>query len=165
MRHGFDGADVFRHVVASHSIAARGGADETAILIEEGDGDAIDLGFHGEGDFGFRQQLVQPRDELRHLGLVIRIVEALHPDEMLDLGEGLKRSAPDPPGGGIGVSQFRVRLLKLRQLAQQAVKLLVGNLRRGLGVVEIVVARELGPEVADAVVGITCGVGHRTILR
>ena len=49
-RDGTDGAHVVGDVVAGLAVAAGEGVDEVAIFVAQRDGDAVDLGFDGDGD-------------------------------------------------------------------------------------------------------------------
>ncbi len=64
-----DGADVLGDVVAGGAVAAGGGVFQRAVFVEERDGDAIDLGFEGDGDVLAAEVFLEALVEADEFGL------------------------------------------------------------------------------------------------
>jgi len=73
---------------------------------------------------------------------------------VLERGERLRRLAADALGGAVGRDELGVPALQLTQLALQGVVGLVGDLGTVQGVVEPLVAPDLGPQRLDTLAGL-----------
>jgi hypothetical protein len=168
---GADGSDVVGDVVAGGSVAAGGGVFEFAVAVEEGDGDAVDFGFYGDGDVGaaevFAEAFVEGDEVVLGAGGVLGgdgfggeledVVDAEHGDGVGDFLEAVDGFAADAEGGGVGVVELGVLFFEGFEFAEEGVVFGVGDFGCGLGVVEAVVAIEFGAEVADSGFRGRCG--------
>ena len=153
-----DGADVVGHVVAGLAVAAGGGVGEFSVPIEQGNGDAVDLGLDGDGDVlaleVFLEALIEIDEFLlgtggsgffHGLGAELEdVVDAEHGDGVLDLLEALDGRAADALGDGVRVAELGVLGFEGFELAVEAVELGVGDFGISL-VVELVVALAARP--------------------
>jgi hypothetical protein len=64
---------------------------------------------------------------------------------MAHLLESFERFAWDALGGGVGRAQIRVRVFQVDEFAEECVVFAIGDLRRGLLVIETIVARDFAP--------------------
>ena len=145
LRQAAHGAQVLRHVLAGNAVAAGGAADENAVFVLQGHGEAVYLGLHavlaplGQGG---EHALVKGRE----------LIEGEHVRQALQrhlVAHGLKAAlggAADVLGGGGGVVELRVRGLQLLQAAHERVVLEVGYHGGVLVVVVAVVLAYLGPQ-------------------
>ena len=161
LRNRLDRPGVSGHVLADVAVASGRGAHETAVLVEEVDGQAIDL------DLGRHLEVVDAGG-LGHAGLppgeLLKgedVVEGHHLGEVAYLGETGVDAAPHAHRGRIGAAQLRVALLDLLDLTVHAVVVRVREGRRitvvvgGAGLVNAV------NEVVVAVAGrLERGVSH-----
>ena len=96
------GAHVLRDVFAAHAVAARGAANEMAVLVGERDAQAVDLQL---GDVANRVGSAQPAPHALVEGaqflFVVGVVERQHRGEVLDGG---KASTGRPPTRCVGES-------------------------------------------------------------
>ena len=147
-----DGADVRRDLFAARAVAAGRPAHQHAVLVGQGDAQAVDLQL---GDV--RDRRVAQPGALSHalvegaqLLLVVGVVEAEHRRQVLDRGEALGRAARHPLGRRVGRDEIRVLRLERLELVQQAVELLVGNLGVVLDVVALFVVPDRAAQLVDA---------------
>jgi hypothetical protein len=68
---------------------------------------------------------------------------------MLGWGEFLERLATHTPGRGILGGELWVLVLEVLEFAKQGIELLIGNLRRGVLVVELIVTIEFRAKTLD----------------
>ena len=142
--------NVLGDIVARDAISPRGGADESAVLVEERDRHAVHLRLDGEMNRAALGELADAGDELAQLLGRVGIVETLHRHEVLRGGELLERFAAHAACRGILSGEFGVLVLEVLEFPQQSVELLIGNLRRGVLVIKPVVTLEFGPETIHA---------------
>ena len=106
--------DVLRDVLAAGAVAARGGGDEAAVLVDERAGEAVDLRLADHGEVGalddVRRALVPGAEAVGVEGVGER--EQRH--AVLDDAEGLDGGAADALGGGVGRDQLGVAALRSR---------------------------------------------------
>ena len=145
LRQAAHSAQVFRHVLASDAVPARRAADENAVFILEGHGEAVD--FRLDAVFAPLRQggghaLVEGGELLE--GEHVR--QALERHLVLHGGEAALRRAAHALAGGVGVVKLGVGGLQLLQAAHQRVVLKVGDDRRVLVVIMAVVFKYFGPE-------------------
>ena len=88
-----------RHIIASDSVAPCGSANQAAIFIQQGNGDAIDFRFDCEVDGPSLGELANAGHELAQFFWRIGVVEALHRHDVRGGGELLERLATHPAGG------------------------------------------------------------------
>ncbi len=134
-------------VLALETVAARGGADELAMLIEQRTGKPVDLrlGDDGEGRvFSQAQEPAHARAKLGHLLVGEDIAERQHRHDVAHFGEFLRRRRANPRR--LGVDEFRVGLLQRLVSAAQRVIFGVGDARRVLLMVAPVMLGKLGGE-------------------
>ena len=143
---GGDGAHILRHVVPLLSVAPGHGLDQDAVHVAHGNGDAVDFGFHHiDGAFPL-QSLQDAFMEAFQIRRVVGVFQGEHGEGVFHRLEALQGPPVHPAGGGIGGDDLRVGGLQLQQGMVEPVVFLVGNLRGGLHIVEVVVVADLRPE-------------------
>ena len=172
-RDGSDGADRVGDIIALGAVSSGERSDERSIFIADGECDAIDFGFAGEGGawgcveeiirggIARPQPLVHPLDPLTDLLLVVGVVDRQHRDRVGEGRESRDRVPPDASGGGVGVMELWVIRFEGFKLLEQQVKLRVGHDLRFPHVVRGVCAAQQGSEFIDSVFGIT----HADMIR
>ena len=103
VRHTSDGAEIGGDVLAFVAVAARGGADQPALLVAERAGQAVDLRLGEDVDAllgGHPQEAPHPLEELDHVLLGEGVVERQHRHAVDDLGELRRGRRPDRDGDG-----------------------------------------------------------------
>ena len=145
-----NGADVLGDVVAGRAVAARGGILKHTLLVEQRNGDAVDLRLDDGLDFLPRKQLLQTHEKSGNLLLGIRVVQAEHGRTMADLRERLQRRSAHAARGRIGRGKLGVLRLQVLQFAVEPVVFLVGNRRSRLLVIAAVVLFDFPPQRGDA---------------
>ena len=144
-----DRADIGGDVLADLAVAARQRLDQPAPLVAQRAGQPVDLGLGGEHDRLVLRQVQEPPhppDEIAHLLVVERIVEAEHRPRMRHFGQVSGGRRADLHARRIGADELRKRRLDRRVAPHQRVVIGVGNLRRVVGVIEPVVMRDLRRE-------------------
>ena len=148
-----DGGDVGGDVLPHPPVAAGGRLHETAVLVEQRDGDAVDLQLaHVVDRVVVRSgteaalQPLAPRQQL--LGRE-GVVERHHRLAVLDRREQDRRRGPDLLARRGRGDELRELVLVAAQVPDQLVELRVGDRRRVLGVVAPVVLGDLGPQRLD----------------
>jgi hypothetical protein len=68
---------------------------------------------------------------------------------MLGRGEFFERFPSHPPGRGILGGELRVLIFEVLEFSKQGIELLIGNLRRGVLVVELIVTLEFRSKTID----------------
>ena len=128
VRHRGDGLDVGRDVLAGAAVAAGEGPDQATVLVEQVDGQTVDLELAQQR--GRRDVLATEAGVPRlELGVGERVVERLHPLEVVDRGELRRDRAADLLGRRVGGAELGELLLEALQLAQPDVVLRVGQRR------------------------------------
>ena len=172
-----DRADVGGDVVALPPVAPGDAANQSAVLVAEAHGHAVDLGLDHEAEVfalgkqrvvllvragfdGFAHGLGGALVPRRQLLAVVRVVDRKHRHVVIDRGERLGRLAAHPLGRGIRRDQIGVLLLEIRELLEQLVVRAVGDLGVGLDVVEVVVMPNLLAELLDTLTGFLRRLGH-----
>ncbi len=119
---------------------------QAAVLVGQGDGQAVDLrlGHQGERVVLHAEEAAHPRTELVEIGPAERVVQAQHRHAVGDLGEPARRLRADPAATGCRAGPGWGTLPRSRRCAAQRVVFGVGDLRRVFGVVEPVVLGDLG---------------------
>ena len=147
------GAHVDADVFAGGAVAARGAAHQHAVLIEQADRQAIELGFAavfhrraGAEQIAGRQVQAfgHPTVELAHVGFFEGVAEAEHRHFVTHLGERRQRRAADPLGRRVAGDQVGIGRFEGLELVEQPVVLGVRNARLVQHVVAIVVLIQLG---------------------
>jgi hypothetical protein len=117
-----DGPDVMGHVVAGLAVAAGGGVGEFPVAVEQGNSDAVDLGFDGDRDVFAFEVFLEAAVEVDEfllgrggsgffngLGAEFEdVVDAEHGDGVADLLKALDGRAADALGDGIQVAELLV---------------------------------------------------------
>ena len=140
-----DRPQVLGHVLADPAVAAGGAADQDAVLVGEGDRQAVDLRLGrvaelGGGDVEPLQVVADARLPGAQLLLVAGVAEREHLLGVLDLLEAVERRRADPLGRRVGRAQLGVLGLDRAQLVEQRVVVVVADLGFVEDVVEVVVA-------------------------
>ena len=161
---------VGRHVFAGDAVAAGDAAREPPALVGEREADAVDLQLGDVGERGLDRPVETAADaavKVAQLGLVVGVLEAEHRDEMIDFREALRRPSADADGRRVRIGQLGMRALQVLELAHEGVVLRVGDLRRGVDVVALVVVPEEAAKLGDATseVVATIFVRHGPVLR
>ena len=143
-----DGPEVLSHVLADLAVAARRAPDEHAVLVEQRDGQPVDLRLaHVVESLGVEAVLLGQGDDSLgprpQLLLGARIGQRQHRLEVLDGLEALERPAAHALGRRVWSQELGVTLLEVAELVQQRVVVGVGDLRLVEDVVEVAVALEL----------------------
>ena len=149
-REDADRPHVRRDVLSRRPVSARGASHEDALLVDEGDGEAVDLQLADD----LRERTVeavrhagQPRVEPR---LVVRVVEREERHLVPDVREVVDGGPSDAAGGRVGGDDLRVRLLDREELAGEGVVLAVADFGPGESVVEVLVPAELVAQLGGA---------------
>ncbi len=147
-------------VVAGGAVAAGGGVFEGAVFVIQGDGDAIDFGFEGDGDVLATEVFLEAcveSDEFGFWGYGVfefeDVIDAEHRDGVGDLGEAFERFGADALGGGVGIGEVRVFFFEVFEFAEEFVVIGVGDFGLCLGVVEVVVVVDELAQFCDAFFG------------
>jgi hypothetical protein len=122
--HVFDRAHVFGHVLAHFAVPARERPGIDAVLVNDFQGQSVELRIDPEGTLEGHALLVElvggPGDEIEPLRLGHGVIEAVHAQPM---GLGNKRRqdrAAHPPGRGIGIVILGMRRFQGLELPEQA---------------------------------------------
>jgi len=142
-----DGPDVGRHVVPHEPVPPRHGPHQDAVLVEEGDGHAVDLELGRQPLRGMAQLPGHPGVPLLQLTAVVGVVQGEHGHRVPDLLQAGERLATDPLRGRVGGDDLGVGLLQFPELGEEPVVLQVADLGRRLHVVEAVVTPDLPAEL------------------
>ena len=132
-------AQIFRHVLAGDTVAARRAAHEHTVFILERHGQAVDLRLD-RVIMRLRERGVHARAKRAQLVKREHILQALERHLMVHLREGVERVAADVLRRRIWRGVLRVRRLKLLQSAQERVIFKVADLGRVFYIVEKVCA-------------------------
>jgi len=135
-RNGADGAQILRHVLPHPSIAACGAADEHAVSVLQGHGQAVHLWFHAP----HRRVQGYLFQKLAHLIVVEHVLQTLQRHGMRHLLELGQRAATDALRGRIRRDFLRMCRLQILQTAQHVVVLVVGD----GGLIQYVIAVAVG---------------------
>ena len=151
-RYGADRAQVLGHVLAHLAVAARGPAHEHAVLVDQRDRQAVDLGLGHEAHVAHRHVLAgQVALAAQHPGgqllLVARVGQRQHRRQVRHLGELVERLGAHALGGRVGRHELGVLGLEVAQLVQQRVVDVVAHLGVVEDVVAVVVMVELAPQL------------------
>ena len=153
LRHAGNGADVDGDVLALHAVAARDAADQRAMLVGQGDAEAVDLQLRDIRELLIAgvQRAAQPLVERARIVLVVGVVEAEHRRGVAhDAKAGGEGAAADTLGRRIGRDEIGMRVLERLQLGEQRVELGVGDLGIVVAVVALFVVADLSAEFGDA---------------
>ena len=145
-----DRADVGGDIVARLAVPARGGDGELAPLVDRAEREAVDLRLDDVVHRVEADDRAHHRVEVGEVRAVVGVLERLHRDGVGELLEALGGRAADAPRGGVRVSQVGAGRLDRGELAHHRVELGVGDLGRGVAVVEHRVALELAAEPRGA---------------
>jgi len=132
-----DGGGIGGDILAGLAIAARRGLHQPALLVAQRERQPVDLrlGGEGQGRIGAEVQIAaDARHEFRHLRFGKGVLEAEHPDRVLDPGEALGRRRADLLRRTAGGEGGKARL-DLGQPALHRVIFGVGDLWRVFGMV------------------------------
>ena len=147
---GADGLDVGGDVIAYLAVAARGGACQESLLVEQGEGDAIDFGFDHIVPGLVGQLAVKERVEVDEIVAGVGLVEAHHGRAVANLLEGGEGRAADALRGRVGGEPLGVRSLEGFELSIERVIVGVADLGARVDIVEAVMAADFGAELFDA---------------
>ena len=141
-------AEVFRHVLAGDTVAARGAADEHPVFILERHGQAVDLRLD-RIIMRLRERTVHARAERAQLVERKHVLQALERHLMAHLRKGVERVAADVLRRRIGRGILRVRGLKLLKPAHERVICKVADLGRVLHIIEKICMFQLTAQRQD----------------
>ena len=149
-RHAADGPHVGGHVLADLAVAAGGAAREPSLLVDDGEGDAVDLRLADVAGLA-----AEPLDDAIAPGgqllVVERVVEGEQRRRVPDGREQRRdRDAAHALGRRIGRQQLGVLLLERVELAHQLVEVGVRDLGRVEHVVAVGVVIDLRAQLVDA---------------
>ena len=121
-----DRAQVGRHVLADDAVAAGGPRHEEPVLVDQRDGEPVDLGLHHEAHVAAPQALLlhhRPGAAVPGVELVgaARVGQAEHGAAVLDRREAARQRGAHALGGRVGCDQVRVGGLEGLQLAEPVV--------------------------------------------
>ena len=160
-RNRADRAQVLGHVLAHLAVPAGGAAHQHAVLVDERDGEAVDLRLGHEVHVAHLHALAReialaahhPRGQLL---LVARVGEREHRLEVRHLAELVERLASDPLSRRVRRAQLLVVGLEVAQLVQQRVVIRIRDLRVVEDVVAVAVVLELSPQLLGSRRGVAC---------
>ncbi|MNY09215.1 hypothetical protein D3C86_1421210 [compost metagenome] len=150
------GAHVDADVFASGAVAAGRAAHQDAILIQQADGQAIELGLTAVLDCRAATEQVtgrqvqafgHPAVELTHVGFFEGVAEAEHRNFMTHLGKRRQRRTAHSLRWRVAGDQFGIGRFQSLELVEQAVVLGVRNARLVEHVVTIVVLIQLSAQL------------------
>ncbi|MNO79336.1 hypothetical protein D3C76_705020 [compost metagenome] len=150
------GAHVDADVFARRTVAAGGAAHQDAILVQQADGQAIELGLAAVFDGCAATEQVarrqvqafgHPAVELTHVGFFEGVAEAEHRHFVTHLGKRRQRRAAHSLGRRVAGDQFGIGRFQRLELVEQAVVLGVRNARLVEHVVTIVVLIQLSAQL------------------
>ncbi|MNQ75089.1 hypothetical protein D3C85_898690 [compost metagenome] len=150
------GAHVDADVFASGAVAAGRAAHQDAILIQQADGQAIELGLTAVLDCRAATEQVtgrqvqafgHPAVELTHVGFFEGVAETEHRHFVTHLGKRRQRRAAHSLGWRVAGDQFGIGRFQSLELVEQAVVLGVRNARLVEHVVTIVVLIQLSAQL------------------
>ena len=160
LRDVLDGAGVDRHVLALDAVAARRGRDEAAALVTEAERQTVDLGLRREGErrLGLEvEEAADALDETRHVLVLEGVAERQHRRAVAHLGEFLRRLGADLAGEAFVAAEFRELRLERLVALSQGIVFGVGDGRRVLLVIALVVLGDLAAERLVLVLRLTQG--------
>ena len=160
-----DRPEVRRDVLAHAPVAARGAADEAAVLVQERDAQAVDLRLAHVGERSPRQRAADPGLELAQIVRRGRVVEGEHGVVMLDRLEDVGRRPTDALRGAVRGDEVGKRRLELAQLAHEGVVLGVRDFGPRFDVVQIVVVVDLLAQLGDPLRGVGPRHANKITLR
>ena len=148
LRNRADRPHVLRHVVADLPVAARRGADQAAVFVEERHRHPVHLRLDDVPPLRARRHLArEERVELHEVALLVALVERLHRRRVAHLRKAGYRLAAHPERRRVGVLELGVLPLKGEELLVHRVVFGVGDDGARLDVVQPVVAVYLRNEM------------------
>ena len=156
-------ADVRRDVLADDAVAARRTGGEHPVLVDELDGDPVDLRLTDVLDPLAVQELPDAGVELRHLLRRRDVAERQHGVAMADRFELLERPRAHPLRRRVGARQLRVLGLERLEATEEVVVFGVRDDRVVEHVVAVVVVLELAAEPLDHLADVSGGARHRRV--
>ena len=166
-RHVANGAHVAADVLTSSAIATGRTTHQQTVLVQQADGQAIELGFAAVLHFGATAEQVTGRQlqpfthaavEVQQVAFLEGVAQAEHWHFMPHLTESTERCAADPLSRRIRRDQLRMRRLQRFQFVVQAVVFGIRNARLIQYVVTVTVQIQIRAQCKDA--GGSGGVGH-----
>ena len=142
-RHASDGAQVQRYVFAGGAVAASRAAHEHAVLVGEGDGEAVVLELADKIEVAALQRVCGAAVPRHELVFVEGVAEAEQRHGVAHLLEAARRLGADALRGRVRRDEVRVLCFQSEQLVQQRVELGVADLRLVPHVVQVVVPVDL----------------------
>ena len=146
-RHGPNRPDIGRHVVAPGPVAPGHGSRQTAVLVGQTDGRAVEFQF--AYIFGLPYLLTDPGIELAYFVHRISVRERQHRVAVLDGLESVGRIGTDPLRGRIGVGEFGMGLLEPLQFPHQLVEFVIADRRVVQYVITIIMVVDLPSQLFD----------------
>ena len=149
LRDVLHGAGIDRHVLALDAVAARRGRDEAAALVAKAERETVDLGLRREGERRIAlevEEAADALDESRDVLVLEGVAERQHRRAVAHLGEFLRRLGADLAGEALVAAEFRELRLERLVALPQGIVFGVGNRRRVLLVITLVVPGDLAAE-------------------
>ena len=151
---GSDGADVVGDEFAGASVAACGGLDQTSVVVDQGDGEAVELGFGDEGEVFAVEQFDGATAPVEQLFGVEGVAQAEHAFAVFDQREGASGRRADAQGGAVVDGQFGEAPLQRLQFAEEGVVGGVGDFGLIERVVEVLMTGQAGAQLFDPQSGV-----------
>jgi hypothetical protein len=149
-----------RDIVADAAVPTCRGIAQHAILVEQRNGDAVDLRFDHDPDWFVRQQPLQPAVKVGDFRFRVGVIEAEHRRPMRHLRKRLQRRAADALRRRFGRGELRVLVLQIDELAIKGVVFAIADRRRRLLIVAAVVLCDLPAQFGDALLSGACLIRH-----
>ena len=149
-RDGADGSYILGDVVADVAVAARGCADQHALLVTKAEGHAVDLGLDHVRNLADAQSALEKAVEVAQVFWGMGLVEAHHRRVMAHRRKRRQRGAAHALGGGVRAAKIGVVAFERLQFAVQAVVVRIADLGARLDIVQAVVAGDFATKEGDA---------------
>ena len=146
-----DRAQVGGHILACAAVASSRRLDEPSALVDQRDGQPVDLGFADEGPLLAVKQVGGALVPGAQLVGVEGVAQREHPQPMLDDGEGSSRRRAHGLSGAVGRDELGEVGLQALELAEELIVFRVRDFGRVEHVVEVIVTQDLGAQQLDAV--------------
>jgi hypothetical protein len=145
-----DRLQVLGDVLAHPPVAAGGPPDETSLLVQQGDAQAVHLGLADVREALPGEGALEAGLELADLVGGVGVVQTEHGHAVLDRGEPFGHGPADALGGRVGGDEVRVCRLQLFEFVEEAVIVGVGDLGAVQDVVGVAVMVEEPAELLGA---------------
>jgi hypothetical protein len=148
-------------VVARGTVTPGSPQREPPFLVQQSDGDAVELLVDDVARPVAPQAPADAGVEGAQVVRVVSVIDGQHGHGVADRTEALDRLSADPLRWAVGGNQLGVLLLQLAEPPEEPIELPVAHRRRGLDVVQVIVALDLPAQFFDL---FTDGAGHGDLL-